>query len=169
MDQTKIGHFLKELRGTKKLTQEQLAEFLGVSNRSISRWENGVNLPDLSLLIQIAKYFDVEIDELLDGERKDKDMDKKQEETLLKISHYNNIEKEFFSKRMRYMFMIAFTGIVVYAIIDMLGLSWVQPYESIVNAALGFAAGTLLTGFLYSSRYITKIKSVKARILRKEK
>lgn len=96
-------------------------------------------------------------------------MDKKQEETLLKISHYNNIEKEFFSKRMRYMFMIAFTGIAVYAIIDMLGLSWVQPYESIVNVALGFAAGTLLTGFLYSSRYITKIKSVKARILRKEK
>ena len=55
MDQTKIGHFLKELRGTKKLTQEQLAEFLGVSNRSISRWENGVNLPDLSLLIQDRK------------------------------------------------------------------------------------------------------------------
>lgn len=43
MDQQKIGHFLKELRNEKKLTQAELAEMLGVTNRSISRWENGVS------------------------------------------------------------------------------------------------------------------------------
>ena len=52
MDQPKIGRFLKELRLEKGMTQEQLAETFGVSNRSISRWENGNNMPDLGLVIQ---------------------------------------------------------------------------------------------------------------------
>lgn len=49
MDQKKIGAFLRELRSEKHMTQEQLAEILGVTNRSISRWENGVNMPDFAL------------------------------------------------------------------------------------------------------------------------
>lgn len=49
MDQKKIGAFLRELRSEKHMTQEQLAEILGVTNRSISRWENGVNMPDFDL------------------------------------------------------------------------------------------------------------------------
>ncbi len=55
MDQKKIGAFLKKLRAEKQLTQEQLAEILGVTNRSISRWENGVNMPDFDLVIEIAQ------------------------------------------------------------------------------------------------------------------
>lgn len=50
MDQTKVGAFLKDLRKEKELTQEQLAEELGVSGRTISRWETGKNMPDISLL-----------------------------------------------------------------------------------------------------------------------
>ncbi len=57
VDQKKIGAFLKELRGEKHLTQKQFAEILGVTNRSISRWENGLNMPDFDLVIEIAKYF----------------------------------------------------------------------------------------------------------------
>ena len=48
-----------------------------VAGRTISRWENGVNMPDLSLLIQIAEYYDVELEEILNGERRNEDMDKK--------------------------------------------------------------------------------------------
>ena len=70
MDQKKIGQFLRELRTEQKLTQEQFAEIIGVTNRSISRWENGVNMPDFDVLIQIAEYFDVGIEEILDGERR---------------------------------------------------------------------------------------------------
>ena len=47
MDQQKIGTFLKQLRQERQLTQENLAEIMCVTNRSVSRWENGVNLPDL--------------------------------------------------------------------------------------------------------------------------
>ena len=56
MDQIKIGAFLKTLRKEKNLTQEQAAEQLGVSNRTVSRWETGTNMPDISLLVEISVY-----------------------------------------------------------------------------------------------------------------
>ena len=69
MDQIKIGAFLKELRKEKNLSQEQLAEKLNVSSRSISRWENGNTMPDISIIIELADYYDVDIREILNGER----------------------------------------------------------------------------------------------------
>ena len=69
MNQKKMGAFLKTLRKENNLTQEQLAEALGVSNRTISRWETGNNIPDLDMLIILADYFEVEIKELIEGER----------------------------------------------------------------------------------------------------
>lgn len=69
MNQKKMGAFIKALRKEKNLTQEQLAETLGVSNRTVSRWETGSNIPDLDILIVLAEYFGVEIKELIDGER----------------------------------------------------------------------------------------------------
>ena len=104
MDQKKIGQFLRELRTEKKLTQEQFAEIIGMTNRSISRWENGVNMPDFDVLIQIAEYFDVSIEEILDGERRTSSMDNETEETLLKVADYNNSENMIFSKRLSYIF-----------------------------------------------------------------
>ena len=68
MNQQKIGTFLKELRNEKNLTQEQLAEVFGVSRRTVSRWETGSNMPDLTLLVEMADYYDVDLRELLDGE-----------------------------------------------------------------------------------------------------
>ena len=70
MDQIKAGAFLKDLRKDKGITQEQLAEELGVSGRTISRWETGKNMPDISLLVEIAEFFDVSIPEIIKGERK---------------------------------------------------------------------------------------------------
>ena len=69
MDQNKIGLFLKELRKEKGMTQEQLAEKLNVSGRTVSRWETGSNLPDISLLTSIADILGVNTSELLNGER----------------------------------------------------------------------------------------------------
>lgn len=167
MDQQKIGQFLKQLRNERKLTQAELAEKLGVTNRSISRWENGVTMPDFDLVIELAKYYDVEVMEILDGERKDNDMDKKTEELMLKVADYGNEEKNYFSKRMCAMFIIAIIGMVVYVVIDSLGLAGAQPYEAVVNVALGFVLGTLLTGLLYASRYMSKVKAYKMRLLKK--
>ena len=62
------------------------------------------------------------------------------------------------------MFIIALIGMVVFVVIDIAGLERTQPYEAIVNIALGFVVGTLLTGLLYASRYIDKIKAAKIRL-----
>lgn len=167
MNQQKIGRFLKELRTEKAITQEQLAELLGVSNRSVSRWENGVNMPDLDLLIQIANYYDVSMEELLDGERKVEIMDKQTEETLLKVADYSSEEKMRLSKRLHYCFIAALGAFIVYMIIDILGLEDTGVYENIADLMLGFVLGILLTGILYTSRYMSKIKAFKARILKR--
>lgn len=69
MNQKKMGAFIRALRKEKNLTQEQLAEALSVSNRTVSRWETGSNIPDLDMLIILSDFFGIEIKELIDGER----------------------------------------------------------------------------------------------------
>ena len=69
MDQKKIGRFLAEARRAAGLTQAQLAETLGVSDRSISRWENGVTMPDVSLFVPLCDALGITLDEFFSGER----------------------------------------------------------------------------------------------------
>ena len=88
MDQKKTGAYLKHLRKEKGLTQEQLAETFCVSSRTVSRWETGSNLPDVGILVELADFYDVDIREILDGERKDKISAQEARETLLKVAEY---------------------------------------------------------------------------------
>ncbi|MBQ1247345.1 MAG: helix-turn-helix transcriptional regulator, partial [Clostridiales bacterium] len=76
MDQQKIGEFLKTLRKDNNLTQEELADKMNVSRRTVSRWETGSNLPDLSILVELADLYDVDMREIFNGERKNETMDK---------------------------------------------------------------------------------------------
>ncbi len=69
MDQIKIGKFIAALRKEKGMTQEQLGEKLGVTNKTVSRWENGNYMPDVEMLSLLAKEFGVSINELISGER----------------------------------------------------------------------------------------------------
>lgn len=87
MDQTKIGHFIKQLRKEKGVSQEELATIFNVSNRTISRWETGFNMPDISLLSQIAEYFNVSVDDLLQGERTNTEIEYKQ--SIIRIEEYS--------------------------------------------------------------------------------
>ena len=98
MDQTKIGNFLKELRKENSLTQEQVAEKLGVSSRTISRWETGTYMPDISMLVVIAEMYDVDVREVIDGERNKENMNSEIKEVAVKMADYsmmetNNIKK----------------------------------------------------------------------------
>lgn len=93
MDTKKIGAFLKQCRKENSLTQEQLAERFGVSARSVSRWETGSNMPDLSILVELADYYDIEIKELLDGERSSA-MNKEMKETLNKVADHEEWVKQ---------------------------------------------------------------------------
>lgn len=107
MDSQKIGTFLHELRKEKNLTQEQLAEVLGVSGRTVSRWETGSNMPDLSIMIELADYYDIDIKELLNGERKS-EMDKELKETLKTVADYTDIQRQEAVKASSYGFLIVF-------------------------------------------------------------
>ena len=93
MNQQKIGGFLKCLRREKGLTQEQLAERFSVSSRTVSRWETGSNMPDVGMLVELADFYDVDIREIIDGERKSEMMDKETKDTLKKVAEYAT-EKE---------------------------------------------------------------------------
>ena len=93
MDPKKIGMFLRQLRKERELTQEQFAEVVGVSGRSVSRWENGTNMPDISLLVQIADFYEVDVRELIEGERKSEMMDKEVREVATKMADYASAEK----------------------------------------------------------------------------
>lgn len=167
MDQKKIGTFLKELRKEKGMTQEQLAEILGVTNRSISRWENGVNMPDFDLVIEIANHFDVSIEEFLDGERRTDMINKQTEETLLKVADYNNDEKMVFSKRLHILFLIAVAAFIIYMVLDIQGLTSTGIYEDIADYSLGLVFGMVIMGALYTSRYVGKIQAFKKRLLKR--
>ena len=69
MDMKKIGAFLAELRKEKNLTQDELGEQIGVTNKTVSRWENGNYLPPVEMLRILSKFYDVSINEILNGER----------------------------------------------------------------------------------------------------
>ena len=86
MNQLKIGKFLKQLRTEKNLTQEQLAESLNVSRRTVSRWETGFNLPDLDILVIMSDFYQVDLRELLDGERRNERMDEELKDTVMKVA-----------------------------------------------------------------------------------
>ena len=96
MDQEKIGKFIAELRKEKNMTQEQLAEKMGVTDKSISRWENGKTMPDYTLLKDLCNELDININELLSGEKiKENDYVNKSEENLIKLRKQIDKRKKF--------------------------------------------------------------------------
>ena len=80
MDSKKIGSFIAKNRKKKGLTQEQLGERLGVTNKTISRWENGNYMPDVGMLPPLARELNVSINELLAGEKTAEDAFQKKPE-----------------------------------------------------------------------------------------
>lgn len=104
MDAVKIGKFIGQLRKDAGLTQEQLGSEIGVSNKTISRWETGVYLPPVDMLLILCEKFHVSINELLSGERLDarqyKDKAEDNLRQVLKSSQFSTeVRVRFFNKR----------------------------------------------------------------------
>ena len=96
MNQVKIGKFLKELRKEKNMTQQDLADILDITDKAISKWENGRCLPDLYFLQKLTEIFNVSEKEILNGERNFK---KKKVNKQQKILEINNLSKLFGKKK----------------------------------------------------------------------
>ena len=167
MDLKKIGIFLKELRKEKGVTQEQLAEKLGVSGRTVSRWETGSNLPDLSLLVEIAEFYNVEIRELLDGKREseEKNMEKEDKDALIKLSEYYNEEKIKFLKNINKLLILGTIGVAGY--LFFVDSSMEIGLES-ANICLGVIAGSVVCAFLITSGSLFGMKRIATRPLANE-
>ncbi len=159
MDQIKIGAFLKTLRKEKNLTQEQLAERLGVSNRTVSRWETGNNMPDISLLTEISEFYDVSIPELINGERKSENMREEDKEIAETMSDYATAEKEKLVKSIRNMSLIGLAALIIYLV---LGMTGINDRNNAFRYAYGISEAliyvTVLMFPLYTTGLLSKIK-----------
>ena len=153
MNQMKIGAFLKELRKEKELTQEQLAERLNVSNRSVSRWETGSTLPDISMLVEIAEFYEVDIREIINGERKSENMNEEVKETILAVANYADKQKKQAVLRAIIMFALEMLccGFTIASIILI--------KSSDVKISLWFAASPLAMTIAYSILLVLNAKS----------
>ena len=94
MDQSTTGKFISELRKEKGITQRELAEALGVSDKAISKWETGRGMPDVTYFKKICDFFDITVNELLAGSRiSQEDYSKKAEENMIKLAKESQSNK----------------------------------------------------------------------------
>ena len=89
MDQIKIGRFIADERKRKGYTQKQLSEKLEIRDKTISKWERGNNLPDLSVIGELADFYDVDLNEIFRGERIVETMDTELKDILLQAAEYS--------------------------------------------------------------------------------
>ena len=164
MDQKKIGSFLKELRKEKGITQEEFAENLNVSGRTVSRWETGVNMPDISLLVDIAEFFNVSIPEIINGERKSEIMEKEVKEVAEAMSNYAGAEKSVILKRVKLISIIGLISLVIGLVMEAINYDSMIPiYECVKGTGLGLGVGALATMVLYTTGVLEKIKKRKSK------
>ena len=164
MDIMKIGKYLQKLRKEKNLTQEQLAEKMNVSRRTVSRWETGSNMPDLDILLELSDFYEVDLREILRGERKSERMNEELKETVLQVADYSSEEKTRLLRRMHWLFIAGLAGILAFIIIDLLGLDTTSPYKEIGSFGLGLSFGMIIMGVILTSRYSAGIRAFKLRL-----
>ena len=161
MNQQKIGEFLKHLRKDKGLTQEQLAEEFGVSSRSVSRWENGNTMPDISIIIELADFYDVDIREIICGERKSENMDKELKDTLVTVADYANNEN---GKIMQSAVNMTIITSVIFAIVTPIIFYF---YILIDNLLLNLVAIGTSSGMLYCGLSMLRLLEMNEKISKK--
>ena len=167
MDQKKSGSFLRELRKEKQLTQEQLAERFGVTSRSVSRWETGSNMPDLSILVELADFYDVDIRDIIDGERKGEDMNKEEKERLQLVADYAETEKNTLLMRLRIFSIVGLVSLIAGLVMLVLGGDNNLPvYDYLMGTLMGVAIGALLVAVFYSTGALENMRKRKRTLMK---
>ena len=135
MDQEKIGKFILELRKDKKMTQQELADKIGVTDRAISKWENGRGMPDISLMKPLCEKLDITLNELISGEKIDKkEYQKKSDENIFKTIKYTNKKTNFFKK-----FLICLISVfLILILMFIIDVRKMNQNEEVVFSTWGF-------------------------------
>ncbi|MBS7365529.1 MAG: helix-turn-helix transcriptional regulator [Oscillospiraceae bacterium] len=143
MNQMATGKFISQKRKEKSLTQEQLAEKLGVSNKTVSKWETGKCMPDYSVVKTLCDELEITVAELMDGEKSEeksvRTYDEEQIMDLLKKTQ--NLEKQ---KELLYGILLIVMGIALQALSHTLGGSNVKDFFS--GLLLGISIAEMLVG-----------------------
>lgn len=167
MDQKKFGSFLRELRKEKQLTQEQLAERFGVTSRSVSRWETGSNMPDLSILVELADFYDVDIRDIIDGERKGEDMNKEEKERLQLVADYAETEKNTLLMRLRIISIVGLVSLIAGLTMMVISRDNNLPvYDYLMGTLMGVAIGALLVAVFYSTGVLENMRKRKRTLMK---
>ena len=167
MDQKKSGSFLRELRKEKQLTQEQLAERFGVTSRSVSRWETGSNMPDLSILVELADFYDVDISDIIDGERKGEDMNKEEKERLQLVADYAETEKNTLLMRLRIFSIVGLISLIAGLTMMVISRDNNLPvYDYLMGTLMGVAIGALLVAVFYSTGVLENLRKRKRTLMK---
>lgn len=167
MDQKNVGLFLRELRKEKQLTQEQLAERFGVTSRSVSRWETGSNMPDLSILVELADFYDVDIRDIIDGERKGEDMNKEEKERLQLVADYAETEKNTLLMRLRIFSIVGLVSLIAGLTMMVISRDNNLPvYDYLMGTLMGVAIGALLVAVFYSTGVLENMRKRKRTLMK---
>lgn len=127
MDQENVGKFIAELRKEKKLTQVQLGGKLGVTDKTVSKWEKGITAPSISILNDLSSILGVTTTELLSGERLEEINPQKVDNTIYSnIKFYTKINKKKYLKKVS----IFFIGIIVFFLIIIVLLFLNNNYDN---------------------------------------
>ena len=152
----KIGNFLRELRKEKNLTQEQLADVFNVSARTVSRWETGSNMPDISILVEIADYYDLDVREILNGERSN--ALPAGSSSIKDIAEYADKDKEKLAVKTRLYAIAGIIGIITYLCLRAFG----NPDSIIINliASLSLVAvyAALASSLIYTTNRLQTLQ-----------
>ena len=153
MNQTAIGSYIAKKRREKNLTQEQLAEKLGVSNKTISKWENGKCMPDYSIIEQLCKELTVTLSELMDGEDAADDSVRvyDDEQILDLLRRTQELERQ---KGILYGVILVVLGIASSAMSATVGGSDVRDFIS--GILMGLSVAEILAGIVVVGKSILK-------------
>lgn len=142
MNQKQIGSFIAQKRKEKNLTQMQLAEILGVSNKTISKWENGNCMPDYSIIKPLCKELGITVSELMDGEEKDHTPENAEDMRIMfLLRRVHSLEKQ---NRTIYGFLIIILGVTLLVFSRLLGGTNSTNFFS--GVFLGLSIGLMLAG-----------------------
>ena len=136
MDMIKTGDFLRSLRKAKGLTQEDVATRLMLSPKTISRWESGLGLPDISIITDVATLYDVTVDEILKGQRNSKNL--KEETEKSNDKKVNNILTNKITSKFNIYFYVAIGILSAFLVTEVILGLLVNSIVAIVLMTLGF-------------------------------
>lgn len=166
MDQMKIGSFIRELRKEKDLTQEQLAEKMNTSRRTVSRWETGTSMPDLSVLVDLAEFFEIDLKELFDGQRKENTLTEIQE-TVIKAAEYSNEEMSRKAMAVCMYFVFGLISLVVHEVLGKMNLEGGFWLGFLDGATFGMSFAAMGFGIILCLMYMKQSQETKQRIYKK--